>query len=82
MIVCHCHVVTDGELHDVIAGGAHDLLAVAAACGAGSGCGGCLPVVRELLAERGHHADPLVTGQDLRLCLLRMGAWEYRTGAV
>ncbi len=51
MLVCHCTVVNDRRLRELIADGAVDLLDVAAACGAGSFCGGCVPTIASLLSE-------------------------------
>jgi bacterioferritin-associated ferredoxin len=58
MFVCHCRAVTDGEIREAIAAGACDLEEVGRACGAGITCGGCCPLIQELLAERGQHAEP------------------------
>lgn len=66
VIVCHCRVVSDRHVRAAIDAGAADLCDVAAACGAGTGCGGCLPEVRRLLADRGCAAEHHVTPQDLR----------------
>ena len=54
MFVCHCRALTDGEIREVITGGACDLEEVGARCGAGVTCGGC-PLIEELLAR---HAEP------------------------
>jgi DNA-binding FadR family transcriptional regulator/bacterioferritin-associated ferredoxin len=51
VIVCHCAAVNDQRIRALVAEGADDLLAVASACGAGSFCGGCAPVLASLLAE-------------------------------
>lgn len=51
MLVCHCKVVYDGQIREVIAGGARDEFDVADACGAGTGCGGCVPEISRLLGE-------------------------------
>ncbi|CAN5256116.1 hypothetical protein BH20ACT5_BH20ACT5_03900 [soil metagenome] len=54
MYVCICHAVSDRVLDAVIASGARTEEAVGAACGAGTGCGGCLPRICERLCS----ADP------------------------
>jgi bacterioferritin-associated ferredoxin len=51
MIVCHCRALSDRVIRDVIRRGAHSPREVALACHAGRRCGGCVPVVRELIAS-------------------------------
>lgn len=51
MIVCSCHGVTDREIRQHAHAGARTPRQVAEACGAGGACGGCRPVVREILEE-------------------------------
>jgi bacterioferritin-associated ferredoxin len=51
VIVCHCRAVNDRAIRDAVDAGAEDLLAIAAACGAGLGCGGCHPLLVDLLIE-------------------------------
>jgi bacterioferritin-associated ferredoxin len=53
MFVCHCRAVTDREIREAIAAGARDLDEVGSRCGAGITCGGCCPLIQELLAESG-----------------------------
>lgn len=50
MIVCLCRGVSEDALHDVIEAGATSVRQVAEACGAGTDCGACCPMVKELLA--------------------------------
>jgi len=50
MIVCHCQAVNDRAIREAIRRGARSPREIALACQAGRRCGGCLPVVRELLA--------------------------------
>lgn len=50
-IVCHCYAVRERTIQKAIRRGAATLEAIQAECGASSRCGGCEPVVRELLAE-------------------------------
>jgi len=51
MFVCHCRAVTDGEIREAITAGACDLEEVGRRCGAGITCGGCCPLIQELLAQ-------------------------------
>ncbi len=51
MIVCHCKAVNDRSIREVIQRGARTPREIALACQAGRKCGGCIPVVRELLAN-------------------------------
>jgi bacterioferritin-associated ferredoxin len=51
VIVCSCHGVTDREIRQHACSGARTPRQVAEACGAGGACGGCRPVVREILEE-------------------------------
>jgi bacterioferritin-associated ferredoxin len=52
MIICHCRRVCDRTIRAAIEAGAVTEEDVSDACGAGSGCGGCLPAVTEILEER------------------------------
>jgi bacterioferritin-associated ferredoxin len=54
MIVCHCRRVCDRTIRAAIQAGARTEDAIAEACGAGTVCGGCGPVVSELIDE---HAE-------------------------
>lgn len=51
MIVCHCKGVSDRAVRRAVAEGARTRGQVARRCGAGTVCGGCRPVIQELLAE-------------------------------
>ncbi len=57
VFVCHCRAVTDGEIREAISAGACDLDEVGRRCGAGITCGGCCPLIQELLAQ--HAEEPL-----------------------
>ena len=50
MIVCLCRGVSEAALQRVIQAGASSLGAIGEACGAGTDCGACCPLVSELLA--------------------------------
>ena len=58
MFVCHCRALTDGEIREVITGGACDLDEVGDRCGAGITCGGCCPLIQELLAQHSGDRQP------------------------
>ena len=49
VIVCHCHGVSDRRVQAEAGLGATDVDDLAARCGAGSDCGGCLPLLEDLL---------------------------------
>ena len=49
MYVCSCRAVTDRTVKAAIASGARTIEQVAERCGAGGRCGGCWPVLNELL---------------------------------
>ena len=49
--VCSCNSVAKGQICSAIAGGALDVGAIKACTKAGTGCGGCIPLVTELLKE-------------------------------
>lgn len=51
MIVCLCHAVRDRDLDAAIAEGASTVEEVGRACGAGTGCGACIPDVEDRLAQ-------------------------------
>ncbi len=61
MLVCHCTVVNDSRLRELVAEGAEDLLDIASATGAGSFCGGCVPAIASLLSrETGEPASAIL----------------------
>jgi bacterioferritin-associated ferredoxin len=69
VVVCHCEVVSDRDVRAAIAAGADDLDAIGDRCGAAARCGGCIPVVEELLAEAAlavGDRDALLTRQATR----------------
>ncbi len=51
MYACLCRAVTEQSVRDVVAAGASTVSELRATCGAGTGCGGCLPSLRRLLRE-------------------------------
>jgi len=52
VLVCHCHRVNDARIDQVLAAGGDGVRGVVRATRAGSGCGGCIPMLRELCAAR------------------------------
>ncbi len=55
VIVCHCHGVNDRRIRREARRGATCPDELAARCGAGSDCGGCVPLIEDLLLEVPHH---------------------------
>jgi bacterioferritin-associated ferredoxin len=51
MYVCHCNVVTDGDVLESIANGARCVADVARDTGAGRTCGGCVSSLRKLVCQ-------------------------------
>ena len=49
MRVCHCHAVSDRTIRACVRAGATTVDAVGRACGAGTSCGGCRPLVAEVV---------------------------------
>ena len=50
MVVCHCKAVKECEVRRVVRAGASRRAEVTRACGAGGVCGGCHPVIDEIVA--------------------------------
>lgn len=55
MVVCHCYAVSDRAVRAAIRSGVDSVEALSAHCAAGTDCGGCQPVLEELLDE--HRRD-------------------------
>ena len=51
MYVCHCAVVTDGDILESIANGARCVADVARETGAGRTCGNCVSSLRDLVCQ-------------------------------
>ncbi|KVE36484.1 nitrite reductase large subunit NirB [Burkholderia sp. TSV86] len=47
--ICSCNNVTKGQLCDAVAGGATSLGALKSCTGAGTSCGGCVPLVTQIM---------------------------------
>jgi bacterioferritin-associated ferredoxin len=54
VIVCHCHGVSDRRIQAEASLGARDADEIARRCGAGSDCGGCYPLIEDILEIRVH----------------------------
>ncbi len=52
MIVCHCRVVNHKDIEAAVDGGARSVPEVGNICGAGTDCGGCVPVIADTVARR------------------------------
>lgn len=52
VIVCHCKGVSSRTIEAEILAGADSVAEVGRRCGAGTGCGGCVPLIETLLAGR------------------------------
>jgi nitrite reductase (NADH) large subunit len=62
VLVCHCHRVNDTRVDEVLSAGAAGVRGVVRATRAGTGCGGCLPLLRDLCAKAA--ATPVCQVQD------------------
>jgi bacterioferritin-associated ferredoxin len=51
VIVCSCCAVNEQTARVCIAAGARTVESIGARCGAGTQCGGCRPLLDELIAE-------------------------------
>jgi bacterioferritin-associated ferredoxin len=51
VLVCSCFAVSDRTLREVIAAGACDVDEIGQRCDAGTGCGGCVEEIEDLLGR-------------------------------
>jgi bacterioferritin-associated ferredoxin len=58
MLVCHCKRVCDRTIRDLVRSGASSPCEVGRACGAGTRCGGCQPLIEALVEEEAPQAAP------------------------
>lgn len=62
MLVCSCNGVSDRKVRKAVRKGAQNAGQVGRMCGAGTTCGGCLPMIRQIvrdeIAEREEHGAP------------------------
>ncbi|HVK74981.1 MAG TPA: (2Fe-2S)-binding protein [Kofleriaceae bacterium] len=57
VIVCLCHGVRDRDIDAVIGDGAESIDDVGEQCGAGTGCGACIPDIEDKLERAGRGCD-------------------------
>ena len=73
MVVCHCKAIFEREVRALVRAGADSRPELARACGAGTDCGGCRPVLDQIIAE-----ESGACGKDgrrcERTCLLERGS--------
>lgn len=66
MYVCHCAVVTDGDVLESIANGARCVADVARQTGAGRTCGNCVSSLRDLVCQHCPvRAEPVASVAEL-----------------
>jgi bacterioferritin-associated ferredoxin len=51
MYICVCHGVTESQIRRAADDGCRDMHELIMRTGCGSGCGGCLPLAAEVLAD-------------------------------
>lgn len=51
MYACLCRAVPEQRVREAVAAGVSSISGLRETCGAGTGCGGCLPSLRRLLRE-------------------------------
>ncbi len=61
MYVCVCNAVTDREIRQCVALGAHTFEQVRECLGVSTCCGTCEPVARQIVVERDHRAGASAT---------------------
>jgi bacterioferritin-associated ferredoxin len=60
MIVCHCRVVTDGDISRAIDDGARTLASVCKKTGASQDCATCIFTVKAIVCQHQEAADALL----------------------
>jgi len=65
MLVCHCKGLSDRDVERTIRSGACSRGELARACGAGTVCGGCRPLIDQLLDAHAAPAEPTRLGFEL-----------------
>ncbi|MEZ4371363.1 MAG: (2Fe-2S)-binding protein [Polyangiaceae bacterium] len=69
MLVCHCHRVNDEQIRQCVRDGCGSARAVSRNCKAGSGCGGCMPLVKLVVKDELQRSSVEESGVDLLLPL-------------
>ncbi len=72
MLVCHCKAVSERQVRRAVRSGARSRAEVASACQAGTDCGGCTPLIDEIIAGEG--------AREPRLRLLPLAALAGAAG--
>ena len=68
MLVCHCHGVSDRAIRAAVREGATCRGHVTRACSAGRSCGGCAPMIDQIIrAESDDTSAPASTAALIRL---------------
>jgi bacterioferritin-associated ferredoxin len=67
LIVCHCKGVREVDIREAVRSGARSCRQVARACEAGRKCGGCRPVIREIISTESQPASVFAPLDDLAL---------------
>lgn len=65
MYVCLCRGVSDRKVRHAIARGARSVEEIGEACGAGTRCGGCWPMLDDMLRAAGHEPREVVAAAML-----------------
>lgn len=52
VIVCHCHGISDRRIESEMRLGARTVEDIGERCGAGTNCGGCVPLIEDILESK------------------------------
>ena len=64
MIVCHCQSISDRAIRDAIRAGARTHHQVLRNCRAGGRCGGCRPLIEEILESESRGSSTLRSASE------------------
>lgn len=53
MVVCHCEAINDGRIRSLICDQCTTIADIAARCGAGAQCGGCVNLIQSVIDRHG-----------------------------